>query len=67
MEGPITKEELTDQLLYHMKPNAVTWVRNFWNDLSNLCEAAVNNCYEKNELTRLLKTAIMRLLRKGRK
>ena len=58
-----------------MKPNAapgldgftVAWVCYFWNDLSNLCEAAVNNCYEKNELTRLLKTAIMRLLRKGRK
>ena len=31
-------------------------------DLSDLCVAAVNNSYEKKELTRLLKTVIMRLL-----
>ena len=29
--------------------------------------AAVNNCYEKKELTRLLKTVITQLLRKGEK
>ena len=52
LEGPITKDELSDQLQNHMKPNAspgldgftVTWVRHFWNDLSDLCVAAVNNC-----------------------
>ena len=58
-----------------MKPNSapgldgftVAWVRHFWDELADLCVSAVNNCYEQEELTRLLKTAIMRLLRKGEK
>ena len=77
MEGAITKKELSTQLLEnnHMKANSapgldgftVAWVRHFWADLSDLCVSAVNNCYTNDELTRLLKTAIMRLLRKGEK
>ena len=59
----------------HMKPNSapgldgftVAWIRHFWGDLADLCTAAVNKCYEEEELTRLLKTAIMKLLRKGEK
>ena len=77
MEGAITKKELSTQLLdnHHMKANSapgldgftLAWLRHFWADLSDLCVSAVNNCYDNNELTRLLKTAIMRLLRKGEK
>merc|ERR1711940_205788 len=75
MEGPITKQELTTQLMEHMKPNSapgldgftVAWIRHFWGDLADLCTAAVNKCYEEGELTRLLQTAIMKLLRKGEK
>ena len=50
MEGPITKQELTTQLMEHMKANSapgldgfpVAWVRHFWGDLADLCVAAVN-------------------------
>ena len=75
MEGAITNKELSTQLLEnnHMKANSapcldgftVAWVRHFWGDLADLCAAAVNKFYDSNELTRLLKTAIMKLLRKG--
>ena len=42
MEGPITKQELTTQLMEHMKPNSapgldgftVAWIRHFWSDLA---------------------------------
>ena len=62
LEGPITKDEVTNQLL-HQKPNSypgldgfnVAWVRHFWSDLSDLCVAAVNNCSEQKELTRLMR------------
>ena len=45
LEGPITKDELTNQLKHHMKPNSspgldsftVAWVRHFWDDLTDLC------------------------------
>ena len=75
LQGPITKDELSTQLKKHMKPNSapgldgfkVAWLRHFWDDLADLCVATVNNCYEQEELTRLLKTAIMRLLRKREK
>ena len=45
----------------------VDWVRAHWDDLSDLCFMAVNACYNKGELTTMLKTAIMKLLRKGDK
>ena len=60
LEGPITKDELSTQLKKHMKPNSapgldgftVAWVRHFWDDLADLCVAAVNNCYEHCSLNR---------------
>ena len=75
LEGEITKEELRKQLFNHMKPHSapgldgftVSWVRHFWSDLEDVCYIAINRCYEKGQLTSLLKTAIMKLLRKGDK
>ena len=75
LEGPITKEEMTSQLFKHMKPHSapgidgftVDWVRTNWNDLADLSCIAVNACYERGKLTPMLKTAIMKLLRKGDK
>ena len=75
LEGPITKEEMHTQLYKHMKPHSapgidgftVDWVQTHWDDLSDLACMAVNACYNKGELTTMLKTAIMKLLRKGDK
>ena len=75
LEGPISKEEMYTQLYKHMKPHSapgidgftVDWVRTHWDDLSDLAYMAVNACYNKGELTMMLKTAIMKLLRKGDK
>ena len=58
-----------------MKPNSapgldgfsVAWVRKFWPQLADLTTMAINNCYDKGELTSLLKSAIMKLLPKGNK
>ena len=49
LEGPITKDELTNQLKHQMKPNSspgldgftVAWVRHFWDDLADLCVSAL--------------------------
>ena len=75
LEGEISKDELTTQLFKHMKAKSapgidgftVAWVRKFWPDLEDVCFRAINNCYEKGQLTTMLKTAIMKLLRKGEK
>ena len=75
LEGEITREELRNQLFNHMNPHSapgldgftVSWVRHFWSDLEEICYIAINRCYEKGQLTTLLKTAIMKLLRKGDK
>jgi len=75
LEGEITREELRKQLFNHMNPHSapgpdgftVSWVRHFWSDLEDVCYIAINRCYEKGQLTSLLKTAIMKLLRKGDK
>ena len=75
LEGEISKDELTTQLFKHMKATSapgidgftVAWVRKFWPDLEDVCFRAINNCYEKGQLTTMLKTAIMKLLRKGEK
>ena len=75
LEGEITREELRKQLFNHMNPHSapgldgftVSWVRHFWSDLEDICYIAINRCYEKGQLTTLLKTAIMKLLRKGDK
>ena len=75
LEGEISKAELKNQLFKHMKPTSapgidgftVAWVRRFWSDLEDVCHSAINQCYEKGQLTTMLKTAIMKLLRKGEK
>ena len=75
LEGEISKAELKNQLFKHMKPSSapgidgftVSWVRTFWPDLEDICHSAINQCYEKGQLTTMLKTAIMKLLRKGEK
>ena len=75
LEGEISRAELKTQLFKHMRPSSapgidgftVAWVRKFWADLEDLCYNAINNCYQKGQLTIMLKTAIMKLLRKGEK
>lgn len=75
LEGEISRAELKTQLFKHMKPSSapgidgftVAWVRKFWADLEDVCYNAINNCYQKGQLTIMLKTAIMKLLRKGEK
>ena len=50
MEGPITKLEMRHQLFQHMKPNSapgmdgftVSWVKEFWSDLEDICELAAD-------------------------
>ena len=64
-EGPISKQEMKEQLFHHMKPASapgqdgftVMWVKHFWQD----------GCYEEMELTSLLRTTIKKILRKGEK
>ena len=75
LEGPISKLEMKEQLFHHVKPAsapgqdgfAVRWVKHFWLDLKDLCHFSLNGCYEEIKLTSLLKTAIMKILRKGDK
>ena len=75
LEGEISKAELKNQLFKHMKPTSApgidgftaALVRTFWSDLEDVCHSAINQCYEKGQLTTMLKTAIMKLLRKGEK
>ena len=63
------------QLFHHMKPGSapgqdgftVRWIKTFWPDLEDLCQTSLNGCYEEMELTTMLKTAIMKILRKGEK
>ena len=73
LEGPISKIEMKEQLFHHMKPASapgqdgftVRWIKHFWTDLEDLCHCSLNGCYEEKELTTLMKTAIMKILRKG--
>ena len=75
LESEISRGELKTQLFKHMRPSSapgidgftVAWVRKFWADLEDVCYNAINNCYQKGQLTIMLKTAIMKLLRKGEK
>ena len=75
IEGKLTKQELEHQLMKHMKNTSapgingftVAWVKEFWDELSDLCVQAVNDCFDKKILTKLLGTAIMKILRKGEK
>ena len=45
----------------------VAWVKAFWEELSDLCVQAVNDCFDKKILTKPLGTDIMKILRKGEK
>ena len=45
----------------------VNWLRTFWPELATITRNALNCCFTNNGLTGLLKTAIIRLLRKGQK
>ena len=45
----------------------VRWIRHFWGELEDLCEASLNGCYDEMELTTMMRTAIMKILRKGEK
>ena len=75
LEGPISKLEMKEQLFHHMKPAntpgqdgfTVRWVRHFWPDLEDLCHTPLNGGYKEMELTSLLRTAIMKILRKREK
>jgi hypothetical protein len=73
MEGKLTKVELKDALFNKMHGNSapgldgftVNWLRTFWQDLVEITLNALNECFTNNGLTGLLKTANVRLLRKG--
>ena len=45
----------------------VAWVKEFWGDLGDICVQAVNDSFDAESLSTLLKTAIMKILRKGEK
>ena len=45
----------------------VNWQRTFWPELVDITRNALNDCFENNRLTGLLKTTVVRLLRKGTK
>ena len=75
LEGKLSKMELETQLMKHMKNSSapgidgftVAWVKEFWGDLSDICVQAVNDSFDAESLSTLLKTAIMKILRKGEK
>ena len=75
LEGEITEDELKSCLFKNMKGGSapgidgftVAWLRQFWNELGTLTTMAINECYNNNELSQTLKTAIAKLLRKGQK
>ena len=75
LEGKLSKAEMREQLFKHMKPASapgqdgftVRWIRHFWGELEDLCEASLNGCYDEMEFTTMLRTAIMKILRKGEK
>ena len=71
LEDGISKAELKNQLFKHMKPTSAPGIdgftaallRTFWSDLEDVCHSAINQCYEKGQLTTMLK----KLLPKGEK
>ena len=73
MEGKLTSKELKDALFNKMHGNSapgldgftVNWLRTFWPELATITKNALNDCFDKGGLTGLLKTAVIRLLRKG--
>ena len=75
MEGELSAEELRVALFTKMNGSSapgldgftVNWLRTFWPELATITRNALNSCFTNNGLTGLLKTAIVRLLRKGQK
>ena len=75
LEGKILKSELANQLFEHMKNNSapgidgftVAWLKAFWHDLGDLCTHAINDCFDRNQLSPTLSQAIMKILQKGDK
>ena len=75
LEGEISEEELKYCLFHKMKGGSapgidgftVSWLRQFWFELGSLTTQAINECYNNGELSTTLKTAIVKLLRKGTK
>ena len=75
LEGEIREEELKYCLFNKMKGGSapgidgftVSWLRQFWFELGPLTTMAINECYREGELSSTLKTAIVKLLRKGTK
>ena len=73
LEGEIREEELKHCLFNKMKGGSapgidgftVSWLRQFWFELGPLTTMAINECYREGELSSTLKTAIVKLLRKG--
>ena len=73
MEGKLTSKELKDALFNKMHGNSapgldgftVNWLRTFWPELATITKNALNDCFDKGGLTGLLKSAVIRLLRKG--
>ena len=63
---------MKEHLLHQMKPSSALgqdgftgrWVRQFWTDLDDLRHTALNGCYEEIELTTLLRTAVLKIIRK---
>ena len=75
MEGKLNAKELEHALFPKMHGNSapgldgftVNWLRTFWPELATITRNALNNCFDNNGLTGLLRTAVIRLLRKGLK
>ena len=75
LEGKILKSELSNQLFEHMKNNSApgidgftaAWVKTFWHELGDLCTHAINDCYDRDQLSPTLSQAIMKILQKGEK
>ena len=40
----------------------VAWVKEFWDELSDLCVQAVNDCFDKKILTKLLMIKLLNLM-----
>ena len=74
MEGPLTIEELTTALFKHMKGSSspgidgftVNHLRSLWHDLGHLTKDALNSSFG-NKMTHTLRSAVIKLLRKGTK
>lgn len=45
----------------------VAWVKTFWHELGDLCTHAINDCYDRNQLSPTLSQATMKILQKGEK